>query len=205
MQQDGYFVRIHIIKLNKHLDFPLASKLNEESGVRDFINDMDNGIIYIDKVGLEELITYHEAEFEIIDGYYYNEGRTNTINHVMEDLYNLRNNMKKNKNAQIVIKLLMNSMYGKTIIKPLETYTIVKDKRQYFEKHISYNYNYIDSVIEVNGKFYINKLNQYYHILIMSVVVLKSCLCQNELCTRCLVVPMVAMLKLIINIQIQFI
>ena len=33
-QQDGYFVRIKIIKLNKHLDFPLASKLNEESGVR---------------------------------------------------------------------------------------------------------------------------------------------------------------------------
>ena len=33
-QQDGYFVRAKIIKLNKHLDFPLTSKLNEESGVR---------------------------------------------------------------------------------------------------------------------------------------------------------------------------
>ena len=33
-QQDGYFVRIKIIKLSKHLDFPLTSKLNEESGVR---------------------------------------------------------------------------------------------------------------------------------------------------------------------------
>ena len=33
-QQDGYCVGIKIIKLNKHLDFPLASKLNEESGVR---------------------------------------------------------------------------------------------------------------------------------------------------------------------------
>ena len=32
---------------------------------------MDNGIIYIDKVGLEGIITYHEAEFEIIGGYYY--------------------------------------------------------------------------------------------------------------------------------------
>ena len=43
---------------------------------------MDNGIIHIDKVGLEELIEYRKAEFEIIDGYYYNEGRNNTINHV---------------------------------------------------------------------------------------------------------------------------
>ena len=42
-QQDGYFVRTKIIKLNKHLDFPLTSRINDESGVRDFANDMDNG------------------------------------------------------------------------------------------------------------------------------------------------------------------
>ena len=57
----------------------------------------------------------------------------------------------------MVIKLLMNSMYGKTIIKPVETYTIVKDNRGDFEKYISYNHNYIDSVIEVNVKTYIKK------------------------------------------------
>ena len=55
-QQDGYFVRANIIKLNRHLGFPLTSNLNEESGVREFINEMDNGLIYIDKVGLEELM-----------------------------------------------------------------------------------------------------------------------------------------------------
>ena len=75
LKQDVYFVRIKTIKLNRHLDFPLSSKLNEESGVREFINEMDNGITYIDEVGLEELIEYHKAEFETIDGYYYNEGR----------------------------------------------------------------------------------------------------------------------------------
>ena len=74
-QQDGYFVGAKIIKLKKHLDFALASELNEESGVREFINEKDDEINYIGKVGLEELITYHEAEFEIIGGYYYNEGR----------------------------------------------------------------------------------------------------------------------------------
>ena len=67
-QQDGYFIRI--IKLNKHIDFPLTSKINEETGVRDFINEMGNDIIYIDKVGLKALITFHEAGFEIIDGYF---------------------------------------------------------------------------------------------------------------------------------------
>ena len=110
-QQDGYFVRIKIIKLNKHLAFPLTPKLKGDSGVRDFINGTENGIIYTDKVGLEAIITYHEAEFEITDGYYYGQGRNNTINHVIEDLYNLRLKLKQEKNpAQIVIKLLMNSM-----------------------------------------------------------------------------------------------
>ena len=55
-QQDGYFVRTKVIKPNRHSDFPLSSKLNEESGVREFINEMDNGSVYIYKVGLEELI-----------------------------------------------------------------------------------------------------------------------------------------------------
>ena len=42
--------------------------------------------------------------------------------------------MKQDENpAQMVIKLLMNSMYGKTIITPVETDTIVKDNRDDFE------------------------------------------------------------------------
>ena len=57
----------------------------------------------------------------------------------------------------MVIKLLMNSMYGKTIIKPVGTDTIVKGNKDDFEKDVSYNYNYSDSVIEVNGTHYINK------------------------------------------------
>ena len=97
-EQDGYFVRIKIIKLNRHLDFPLSSKLNEDDGVRDFTDDMDNEIIYIDKVGLEELIEHHKAEFEIIDGYCSSEGRNNTINHVIKYVYDLRKKLKQDKN-----------------------------------------------------------------------------------------------------------
>ena len=57
----------------------------------------------------------------------------------------------------MVMKLLMHSMCGETIIKPVETYTIVKDNRDDVEKYISYNCNYIDSVIGVNGKSYIKQ------------------------------------------------
>ena len=75
------------------------------------------------------------------------------------NIYTNLDNLKQEKHpAQIVIKLLMNSMYGETIIKPVETYTIVKDNRDEFETYISYNYHYIDSVVEVSGKFYIKKV-----------------------------------------------
>ena len=56
----------------------------------------------------------------------------------------------------MVIKLLMNSMYGKTIIKPVETDTIVKDNKVDFGTYVSYNYSYIDSVIYVNRTYCIN-------------------------------------------------
>ena len=39
-------------------------------------------------------------------------------------------NLKEDKNtAQVVTKLSMNPMYGKTIIKPIETDTVVKDSQ----------------------------------------------------------------------------
>ena len=104
--QDEYFLRIKIIKLNKHLDFPLTSKIDEDSGARDFTNDMDNAIIYIDKAGLEDLITFHDAEFEITGGYYYNEGRSNKINHVIKDLYDLRKKLRKITQHRLLLNYL---------------------------------------------------------------------------------------------------
>ena len=64
---------------------------------------MSNEIIYIDKVGLEDLITFHEAEFEILDGYYFNEGRHNTIHKVMKSLYDKRLTFKQEKPSRLYL------------------------------------------------------------------------------------------------------
>ena len=37
----------------------------------------------------------------------------------------------------MVIKMIMNSMYGKNVIKPVETFTIAKDNKDDFGKCIS--------------------------------------------------------------------
>ena len=47
------------------------------------------------KVGLQSLITYHEAEFEVLDGYYFDSCRNNKINDVIKDLHDLRKKLKK--------------------------------------------------------------------------------------------------------------
>ena len=87
---------------------------------------MVNETIYVDKTSLEDLMKFQSIQFEVIDGYYFNEGRNDQIKKTIKHLYDLRNILKKDKNpAQMVIKLLMNSMYGKTILKPIETDTVV--------------------------------------------------------------------------------
>ena len=45
-------------------------------------------------------------------------------------------------------------MYGKAIIKPVETDTVIKDSRYDFGKYISPYHTYVDSVLEVNGRYY---------------------------------------------------
>ena len=82
------------IMIRKHLDFALTSKIDED-GVINFTNNMDNDIIHVDKTSLEDLIEFQKASFEIIAGYYFNEGRNGAINHVIEYLYNLRLKLKK--------------------------------------------------------------------------------------------------------------
>ena len=51
----------------------------------------------------------------------------------------------------------MNSMYGKTILKQIETETVVKKEIDYI-KYVSFNYNYIQSSIQVGDIYYIKKI-----------------------------------------------
>ena len=46
-----------------------------------------------------------------------------------------------------------NSMYGNTILKPIETETVVKKEDDYL-KYVCFNYNYIQSSIKVGDRYY---------------------------------------------------
>jgi len=56
---------------------------------------MVNEIVYIDKTGLEDAIDFQSIEFDVIDGYYFNNGRNDKINETIQNLYDLRKTLKK--------------------------------------------------------------------------------------------------------------
>ena len=168
-QQSGYFVRIKITHVSKHRHFPLLSKKNEY-GVRVFRNDLINEIIYIDKVGLEDAIMFQEIQFEILEGYYFDEGFNDTINTVVKDLYDLRKDLKTKHNpAEQAIKLFMNSMYGIKLLNPIDTDNKVIPFTEWND-YVSKYYNFIKEVVKVGGKYYVKQIKpivnhfNYVHI-----------------------------------------
>ena len=116
-----YYLKIKILKVNKRLDFPLLTKIGK-NGERIWTNDMEGEEIYVDRITLEELIKYHDIEYECKTGVMFNEGYNTKIRDVVRKLYDLRNRYKKDNNPiQLVYKLMLNTIYGKTIQKPKDS------------------------------------------------------------------------------------
>ena len=104
-----------------------------------------------------DLEQFYDIDYEIVRGYYFDEGFNNKINDLIKILFDLRAKYKKEGNPlQQTIKLLLNSIYGKSILKPIKTDTkiIAPEKLQHF---INLNYNYIKEIHELPGK----KVNIY--------------------------------------------
>ena len=161
---DGYFVEIEILKVGKKYKFPLMSYVNEDK-CKVWSNEMEGKKVVVDKTTLEDLIEFQNVEFKIIRGYYYDEGRNYKLGEVIEYLFNQRLKAKKDKNPiQAVFKLLMNSAYGKTLLKPIEDETHYinnyGEDNETYHKYIVKHYNSIKEIIPLpNGYEY--KIKQY--------------------------------------------
>lgn len=140
---DGYFVEIKLNKINKKRKMPLVSYIADNK--RNWVDDKNaiNKNYIVDKYTLEDWIKFQKIEFEIIRGYYYDEGRNNKINSVIEYLFNKRKEKKADKNPiEAVYKNLMNSAYGKSILKPIDEEINIKSGKDK-DKHISYHFDRI--------------------------------------------------------------
>ncbi len=153
---DGVFVEIKVLSIGKKRAFPLLSYIDEKKGSRIFTNDMAGRIQFVDKICLEDFIKFQKAKVQIIQGYYFDEGRNDTSVGLIQELYEERKIKKLEKNpAQTIYKLMMNSTYGRTIMKPINdelkfVYGSTERRNRFIIKH----HNFIKEQIDVSGEVF---------------------------------------------------
>ena len=125
---------VKINKVNKHQQMPFIAHKGE--GSIHYTNEAPEKPIIIDSITLEDYINFHEIEYEILDGVYWDEGTNKKMGEVVQTLFNARLKYKKTNVALAnVIKLMLNSSYGKTIMKKTNTETkIVKTTNKTYNK-----------------------------------------------------------------------
>jgi hypothetical protein len=147
---DAFFVELNITKLeskcqNGYTFGQVFAKARNGSKM------FGNGAVehfYLDKRALEDLIEFYDIEFDVVRGYGFNQGFNKKIRRFIELLFNLRKEYKAQKNPlQATIKLLMNSIYGKSIMRDILTKTIIRHKCDK-EKYIIQQYNFIEEITE---------------------------------------------------------
>jgi hypothetical protein len=176
---NGYFLQIVVKSVGVRRKFPTMSYVNEE-GIRTFTNDMVDKTIFIDKIALEDAIKQHSIEFEVVRGYYFNEGFNTKINETIQHIFNERKKLKAQKNpAEVVYKLIMNSAYGKSILKEIETEIKFFNNEEDMNVFISRNYNWIqnyeaidDSTMWILEK--VNPINNHFNIPHVGVSILSQ-------------------------------
>tara|TARA_R100001443_G_scaffold79972_1_gene87055 strand:- start:1816 stop:5178 length:3363 start_codon:yes stop_codon:yes gene_type:complete len=147
---DGYFIQIKVNKINKKRHFPLMSNINED-GIRNFTNNITTNQ-YVCKFSLEDLIEFQDIEFDIIDGYYYDEGRNPKEAEITEFLFNRRKELKDQDNPlQEIYKLIMNGYYGKQLQKDFFTKTHFLKGQESYDKFMSKYYNSILKMTELSN------------------------------------------------------
>lgn len=178
--QDGYFIDITINSVGIKRKFPLMSYKNE-AGVRVFTNDMIGRTIRVDKYTLEDMIKFQDITFTVIRGYYFDDGFNTKVRDVITTIFNKRLDAKKVKNPiEMVYKLIMNSGYGKSIMKPVETesrFFDTYDNEDEFNVYLSRNYNWITSFVKFGNKIKVNTvkvLMDHFNICQVGVCILSN-------------------------------
>ena len=124
----AYVVEIKITAINKHLAFPciVYKDTTTNTNRNDDISAIGRTAV-VDNITLEDWIKYNGLECEVLRGYKWCGEKSFLIRDVIQNLHLLRCEYKKTHNPlQLVIKLIMNSAYGKMIQKPITSKTVFK-------------------------------------------------------------------------------
>ena len=158
---------VKINKVNKIQQMPFITHKNKDVSIN-YLNEAPPEVVVIDSITLKDYINFHHIEYEIIDGVYWNEGGNKKMGEIVKTLFDERTKYKKtNKALANIIKLMLNSTYGKTITKKTTTEKIIilesikrKDKisntwnveqRTNLNDYVYNNFNTIKSFRKLNA------------------------------------------------------
>jgi hypothetical protein len=159
-----YFVcRIKLTKINKKQQNPFIAIKTKDC--INYVNHIDEPVvIYVDKITLQDYIKFHEIEYDFIDGVYWNETYNKKMGELIRELFSSRleykrlmkltTTTKSEKSGynvlQEIVKLMMNSSYGKTIIKKSNVETAYVKNGENNINVNSYIYNNFNTIKEFN-------------------------------------------------------
>ena len=133
----SYVVEIKITKVNKHLHFPLIVVKDKKTKTNRNTNEAEGYKMVVDNITLEDLVKYQKIECEILRGYKWTDKKDFQIQNLIQKLHEFRCEFKKTKNPmQEVVKLIMNSAYGKMIQKPIKDKFVYKKYKSVDKKGI---------------------------------------------------------------------
>ena len=149
-----FVVEIEITNVGKHRAFPLIVKreANKQTNCNECVK------MVVDMITLQDLIEFQDISFKLGNGYVWTGSRDYTVRRVIKRLYDLRNEYKKTGNpTQEVIKLIMNSAYGKSIQKPIKSFLqFVKPSE--FEFFVRDRYHQIIELTELDNGVHLFEL-----------------------------------------------
>ena len=187
---DGYCLKILVTHIGRKLRFPTCRLKTPEGGCN-WTNDLVGKTITVDRWTLEDAVKHQGMRFEILQGYYYDEGRNDRLGVVIKDMFDRRQRYKKDGNPlQLVLKIALNSGYGICGLKPIDTDTkyISADKK---DNYIQTHFNHIKSFENMsNGEFrfdlhkqidtHYNRQHCAMEVLSMSKTIMNECMVLAE-------------------------
>lgn len=152
---DYAIMTVKINKVNKYQAMPFIA-LKSESSI-EYINEAPQEPIIIDSITLEDYINFHKIDYEILDGVYWNQGFNKTMGTIIQKLFLNRLKCKRDGNTALsnVIKLMLNSSYGKTIMKKTnDKHQIIRNTESKFDSYIYNHFNTIKGYRKLNDFSY---------------------------------------------------
>lgn len=143
-----FIVDVEIVNVGIHRDFPLIVKRDPLTKTNKNVNECVN--MTVDLIMLEDLVRFQKISYKVKGGIVFKGGeRSHRIQEVIRDLFEKRAQYKREGNSiQQVMKLIMNSGYGKSIQKPIKTdIKFIPDNK--INHYVFEHYHNIDSIKKV--------------------------------------------------------